>query len=489
MFWYNDIAMNKTISPAPPKWYTAGGEPGKMEKLDDYTIRITFEAPFILFQRELAFRSNNAPSIAAPAHYMKQFHLDYTDKAKIDAMVKDAGLGAWNDLFNDRNNYWFNKERPGIGAWQGLNDPGDTLMVFERNPYYWKVDPAERQLPYIDKIEMELIENPELIIMKAANGELDAETSMPQLKDYTFLKENEEKGDYRVLNYEGDRAAHVAFWPNMSYEKDPRLGDLMRNTKFKQALSLGIDRDELNELFYYGLGVPRSITAIDSEPTYEEDVANLNIEFDPARANQILDELGFDKKNEKGIRLFPDGDPISFVMDWCTTWPVHGKVAEVVSDYWRDLGIDTVIKAHERSVYYELSYSNQFPMCVFQSPGTSLTNNWWIVPYWHNSNGYGQWYRSGGKEGVEPPEGSLVRKAFVLYDEARAAETFEEMVEKVKTVLRWGNENLWGIGTLGMQPDVNVFTNRLRNVPEKAPAGWHLKSPSHTRPEQWFIRQ
>ena len=67
----------------------------------------------------------------------------------------------------------------------------------------------------------------------------------------------------------------------------------------------------------------------------------MHIEYNPEKANRILDELGFDKRNAKGIRLFPDGEPISFVMDWATSWPVHGKVAEVVSDYWRDLGIDT----------------------------------------------------------------------------------------------------------------------------------------------------
>ena len=489
LFYANDIYLNKELNPSPFRWFTSGGEPMKMEKLGDYAIRVTFAEPYTLFLRQLAFRGRHSSAIAAPAHYLKQFHPTYTDKATVDRMARQEGLDAWTDLFEDRNDYWYNSERPGTGAWLILTEPGEQLISLERNPYYWKVDPAGRQLPYIDKVEMQLVEDYELIVIKAANGEIDLEFNVLGLEDYTFLKENEQKGDYRVLTYDGDRAAHVAFWPNMSYQNDPRLGELMSNSRFKEALSLGIDRDELNELFYYGLGVPRSITAIDSEPTYEEDVARMHIEYNPEKANRILDELGFDKRNAKGIRLFPDGEPISFVMDWATSWPVHGKVAEVVSDYWRDLGIDTVVKAHERSVFYELSYSNSFAMSVFQSPGTSLVNNWWIIPWYHNSNGYGVWHRTGGEEGVAPPEGSLVRKAIDLYYEAMAEPDFDDMVAGIKQLLRWKNENLWGIGTVGMQPKIGVASNRLGNVPENSPSGWHLVTPSNTRPEQYFIRQ
>ena len=489
LFWYEDIAMNEELSPSPPSWMVAAGEAGKVEKVDDYTVRVSFSAPYPLLTRAIStYNNDRIHGIAAPKHYLEQFHPKYADKATLDKLVKDENLENWTQLFGRMNSYWNNPEKPVLSAWKMTNEPGASRLIAERNPYYWKVDTAGNQLPYIDRVVLDLVESNELILLKALNGEYDMQFRHISFQDYTVLKEGEADGDYKIITHTGDRASDVCFWPNLSHD-DPVYNELMNNVEFKKALSYAIDRDEINELFYFGLGTPRAITAISSEPTYEEDVAQMHIKYDPDEANRILDRIGFDKRDDNGIRLGPDGKPIFFLLQYATVWPQFGSVGEVVADYWKEIGIDSLIKPMERAAWTELSYSNQLPLALFTSPGTSLGNAWWMVPTYHNSNAYGVWRRTGGKEGKEPPEGSKVLKAIDLYAEALTAGSFDDTVAMIKQVLRWGVEELWGIGIVGETPVIGVLSNRMRNVAKVAPSGSHLSHPGNLVPEQFFIKE
>ncbi len=488
MFWYNDVAMNTDLSPSPPKLIVSGGEPGVFEKVDQYTVRVTFKDPYAFFIRTIATPevSTNGFYPFLPAHYLKQFHPKYAGQTAVDKLVKDEGVENWMALFNDKASTFINPDRPVLRPWQVINSSDSQRQIAVRNPYYWKVDPEGKQLPYIDRIVFDLVENTEITLLKASNGELDFQFRHIKLQDYTLLKENEQRGGYTVLTHAGDRASDVCIWPNMSIQ-DERMAKLTNSVEFKKALSYAIDRDEINDLLYFGLGTPRAITAIRSEPTYIPELAKMYIKYDPDEANRILDELGFDKRNSEGIRLWPDGEPLFLTFFTATAWPQMGQVGEFLVDYFREIGIDSLLKNMERSVFYQMSYNNELSWPIFTSPGTSLGNNWWMFPMYHNSNGYGQWYRSGGKEGVEPPAGSKVRKAMELYDEAMASESMDTVIENIKTILTYGAEELWGIGIVGEVPAIGVVSNKLKNVPVNAPSGTHLGSPGNLYPEQFYF--
>ena len=392
------------------------------------------------------------------------------------------------DYLETRDDIDFNKLGYYGFSW-GANTAPIVLVVEER------IDTAVlnvgglwdiyRFLPEVDPLNfVTRVRAPVLML----NGEYDMQFRHIVLQDYTVLKESESTGNYKVITHTGDRASDVCLWPNMSHE-DPAYNELMNNVEFKKALSYAINRDEINELFYFGLGTPRAVTAISSEPTYEEDVAKMHIKYDPDEANRILDELGFDKRDANGIRLGPDGKPIFFLFQFGSNWPQFGDVGQVVADYWKEIGIDSLVKPVERSVFYEYSYSNQIPMALFTSPGTSLGNAWWMMPTYHNSNGYGQWRTSGGKEGKEPPVGSKIRRAMELYEKAITAADFSDTIEMIKQILRWGVEDLWGIGIIGEVPAIGMVSNRMGNVPRKAPSGSHIAHPGNLVPEQFYIKE
>jgi peptide/nickel transport system substrate-binding protein len=488
MFWYEDVALNEELNAAPPKLIVSGGDAGLFEKVDQYTVRITFKEPYAFFIRTIATPevSTNGFYPFYPEHYLKQFHPKYAGEAAVNKLVEDAGVESWMALFSDMSSTFFNPERPVIRPWMVTNSSDSQRQIAVRNPYYWKVDAEGNQLPYIDRLVFDLVENTELVLLKASNGELDFQFRHIKFQDFTLLKENESRGDYTVYTHAGDRASDVCLWPNMSVQ-DEKMNMLMNSMEFKMALSYAIDRDEINELMYFGLGTPRAITAIRSEPTFIQANADKYIKYDPATASKLLDELGFDKKNSEGMRLWPDGETLFLNLTTATAWPQMASVGEFLVDYFRDIGIDSMVNNLERSVFYEKSYNNELAIPIFTSPGTSLGNNWWMFPMYHNSNGYGQWYRSSGKEGVEPPVGSNVRNAMELYDSAMSSASMDTVYENIKQILTWGAEELWGIGIVGEIPAIAIVSNKLKNVPKNAPSGTHLGHPGNLYTEQFYF--
>jgi len=198
MFWYKDIILNKELTPVTPSWLTSEGEVVKVEKIDDYTVRFSFKKPNGIF---LPYLATGTAGII-PSHYLKQFHPSYTPKDKLNELAKKEGLNTWLDLFNNKNNPWMNPELPVINAWKVVTPVGTgTRVVFERNPYYWKVDIEGKQLPYIDKLAIDIVDNLEVMKMKALNGEIDMQSRHigQIIADYPLYAENKAKGGYRLI--------------------------------------------------------------------------------------------------------------------------------------------------------------------------------------------------------------------------------------------------------------------------------------------------
>ncbi|HRR91843.1 MAG TPA: ABC transporter substrate-binding protein, partial [bacterium] len=260
-FWFEDITLNKELTPTFPSWLTTEGKPCTFKVRDKYTFTVSFSKPNAIFPMQLAYFGG----FVAPAHYLKQFHPKYTDSKKLEEMAKDAGFQFWYQLFGFKNNWLQNPELPSLWAWKLTSAPTATLMVLERNPYYWKIDPAGNQLPYIDKITHELVQDPEMINMKAVQGDIDMQMRNIRLQNYTLLMENRDKGNYRVFKWTTASGADFMLEPNQNV-KDPVLKKLFQDRKFRFALSLAINREEINQLVFLGLGKPRQASLISASP-------------------------------------------------------------------------------------------------------------------------------------------------------------------------------------------------------------------------------
>jgi peptide/nickel transport system substrate-binding protein len=483
-FWWEDIELNTNITPTPHAEWVVNGEPMTLEVIDDITIKLIFAGPNGLAETVgLAFHGNQWPlaferfGFFAPRHYLEQFHPTYNSEI--------TDYATFEDMAND-----FNTERPVMTAWRITEfEPGGTEMIATRNPYYWKVDPDGKQLPYIDEIRLTLVGDNEAVNLMALAGDIDMQARGMDFSKITVFQENAEQGDFRVGTWSSASASNETFMLNQSYS-DPVYRELFQNLDFRIALSHAIDRDLINEIAYLGQGTPRTTTVVDASPYFQEDIVNLYGEFDPEKSEAMLDELGLEVGPD-GFRTFEDGTVINLVIETQDTG-AQLDVVELVAENWNAIGLNTSIKSMTRDIYWPRAIGNEVmiatwgtdrglvPMVdpVYQFPFDERS---WMAP------SFGIWYKSGGADGEEPTE--LFKEAMALYDQYRTTVDAEEQVEIGKQLVRLSTENLFTIGTVGMSPALVVAKNNFRNVimDPSFVSDWIIMAPGTQDPSHYYF--
>ncbi|MBA7500195.1 MAG: ABC transporter substrate-binding protein [Clostridia bacterium] len=488
LYLYEDVLLNEELTPVFPGWLTVGEEPVKLERIDDYTVKFSFEAPYGLFLSMLAYQGG---LFYQPKHYMKQFHPRYTPMDKLEEMAKKAEFMSWNKLYLSKSGWAGlvgNPEYPTILAWK-VTVPSPALrVVMERNPYCWKVDPEGNQLPYIDRIALDLVQTSEMAVLKAVTGELDMQWTAAATEDFPILMANREKGNYRVFKWPLTDGWRVGFMLNQNC-KDPILRKLFGNDRFRKALSLSINRAEINESVYLGLGKPQQASFMEGTPYFSEKWEKAYAEYDPKRADTLLDEIGLNERSAEGFRLLSDGTPINLIVD-VQPVPDWYKVCELVKDYWGAIGIQMTINHVSHQLITTRNFANLqqvrvfsgfpiFPTCCDEP----LPASPWC--YWAPE--YGRWYETKGEAG-EKPTGDIAKlqelwtEIKITPDERKRAQLIDEFIElHIK--------NIWIIGTVGKIPIPVVVKNNFRNVPEQRLIDDTLRTPKNANVEQFFIEQ
>ncbi|KAF2959197.1 peptide ABC transporter substrate-binding protein [Thermotoga sp. 38H-to] len=494
-FWYEDVLLNEELVPTFPRDLMAGGKPMKLEIIDDYTYRIIFEEPYPLFKYLYASRKGSwgTRGIMLPAHYLKQFHPKYVPLEELQKMAKEAGYDNWSDYFwslGDHNAHISNPDLPILAAWK-LKEITDSKLVIERNPFYWKIDPTGNQLPYIDEIVFWTVQDRQMILLKAMSGEIDMQARHLSLEDYTLLATNAQKGGYRIIKWKLARGSDVTLWLNQNV-KDPVLRELFQNIKFRQALSLAINREEINSLVYYGLCEPRQASFVSGVKFYDPEWETKWVEYDPETSNKLLDEIGLTKRDAEGYRLRPDGQPLILTIEYPTgVFGAWDKTLEMIAQYFQKIGIKVNLKPEERSLYGTRCSGgepeigvwffdrNKYPML---DPGRLLgtvTDGPWAPLY-------GQWYNSGGKGGEEPPEGSDIRKIYELWEKVKMTVDEEERDKLFREIVNIHKKNIWYIGTVGEPIWPVVVKTYFKNVPDSPDFVWENEGDGQ-HAEQYYM--
>ncbi len=491
LFYFQDVLGNTDLTPTYPRWLKdpQQDQPVTVEKVDDYTVKFKFASPYGLFIQMLA-----GPSALGltdyPAHYLKQFHPNYTDKDELAKKTKDAGFDNWWELFGNKHS-WQNPEHPHIWAWLPVRVPPDVPVVCERNPYYWKVDPAGNQLPYIDRIQFDVVENADLLNLKAVAGEIDMQFRHILWTNYPLFIENAEKGNYRVLKWTLAEGSNCTIMLNHNH-LDPALRKLIETKEFRIALSLGIKRGDINELAYMGFGEPRQAALVPQCPYFKEEHAKRWAEHDPEQANKLLDELGLEGRDSEGFRLRPDGQQLSLTIEYAPIFGPWRDVVQMVCDQWKEIGIRGIPKEEDRTLFVQRGQAKERDAGIWTLDRcfTPLIEPYWWLPYsggyaW--AEDYATWYATKGQQGQEPP--AELKRLHDVYDKIRATPSDEERESLAMEMFDIFSENIWIIGTVGVLPHVGVVKNNFRNVPEEAISDWLQLTPGNTNVEQYFIKQ
>ncbi len=500
MFWYNDVLLNKDLSPSIPAWMKNGdGSTVQVVKVDDYTVNWVYASANTTFPLELANKDNGdkAYPVFLPAAYMKQFHAKYADQATLDKMVADAKFKTWAELFASKKNQAENPERPGMAAWIPTSRVSDPVLILKRNPYYVGVDEQGNQLPYIDEIDMLFFADAQALNLAAISGTFDEQERQINLMNYPVFKANEAKGNYKVITWPayGGADADISF--NQTYTKDADLGKLMQTKDFRIAMSYAINRSKIQETAFLGLGEPRQPVPSPMSLYYPGDeVAKKYTEYDVAKANQLLDGIGLDKKNADGIRLYPNSNkPVQIEISVVPAFGPWPDVAQMVAEDWKAVGVNAIVEVRERALHFSLRASNDLQAEIWNQdttgfpftgapkmdPRTTLASGITVWPL------YNTWYNSNGEKGLEP---SADAKQIVDWVNQAKSASPDQQIAIAKQMFQLWVDNCYEIGTIGLTPmdqGVVLVSNKMHNVPTTLAKDWPLRTPGNARTEQFYL--
>lgn len=476
-YWFEDVAQNTQLSSSGlPISMLPQGEGPRFEVLDETTVRYSWTRPNPLFLPDLA-----APSplyIYRPSHYLKQFHQKYAEKAKLDILVKQNNQRNWAALHNRMDTMYRddNPDLPSLEPWILKTKPPADRFVFERNPYYYRVDKAGHQLPYIDRVIFSIADS-KIIPAKTAAGESDLQARYLRFDNYTFLKESEQRNGFKVELWRTGPGSQLALYPNLNVNDDIWHG-LMRDLRFRRALSLAVDRHEINQVIYFGLAVEGQNTVLPQSPLYDPEYRLAWANFDLSSANRLLDAIGLVKRGGDGVRLLPDGRPMEIIVENSGESTEQSDVLELIRDSWRRIGIRLFAKPSQLTLFRRRVFSGETLMSIDKgienglataamSPSefapTSQQQLEW--PKW------GQYYETKGTAGEAPNLPSAIRLK-KLYEEWLAAASEEEHTRVWHDILRIWADEVFSIGTVAGVLQPVVVNARLRNVPEQGNYNW-----------------
>jgi peptide/nickel transport system substrate-binding protein len=476
-YFWEDVANNPDLTPSgPPVQMLVEGEAPKVEIIDETTIRYSWSKPNPQFLPWLA-----GPSplyIFRPSKYLKQFHAKYVDPETLKAKLEQMGQHSWAALHNRIDNMYRNDnpELPTLEPWILVTKPPSERYVFKRNPYYYRVDAQGLQLPYIDSVAVQVSDS-KLIPAKVAAGDADLAARYLRFDNFTLLKESEERGKYKVLLWNSAWGSQIALYPNLNVA-DPDWHRLVRDVRFRRALSLAIDRNEINQSVYLGLATEGNNTVLAQSPLFDESYLTAWAAFDLDQANQLLDEIGLTNRNSNNIRTFEGGKPLEIVIQTTGQSQEEGDVLEFIKDTWQQIGVDLIEKSSERDRMRNDVFAGEAVMSIWTGLENGLPTAdmmpWELAPTTQQQLQWpmwGQFVETKGESGihVDLPEAQklddLLKQWSAAADTAGREAAWREM-------LKIFADQVFTIGTVSGVPQPVVVSNRLHNVPEQGIYSW-----------------
>ena len=474
-YYWEDVANDPELSPSgPPREMLVDGQPPKVEIIDKTTVRYSWAKPNRDFLPRIA--GTSPLFIYRPAHYLKKFHKKHNEKIA-KAEKEGTAKRGWARTHNKQDNmYRFdNPDLPTLQPWMNTTKPPADRFVAARNPFFHRIDAQGNQLPYIDRVEM-LVADGKLIPAKAGAGEADLQARDLQFNNYTFLKKSEKQNEFRTLLWRTAKGSHFALFPNLN-ANDPAWRKLMRDVRFRRALSLAIDRSLVNNVLYFGLAIEANNTVLPDSPLFKDKYQKRWANFDRAAANKLLDGLGL-QRGADGVRKLPDGRPMEIIVETAGESTEQTDILELIREMWREVGIKLYSKPSQREVFRNRIFSGEALMSVWSgfengiptadmSPEELAPTNQQQLQ-WPK---FGQHYETSGKSGEAP---DIAEAAQLLKDAAawNAADTREAREAIWHRMLEIHAEQQFVIGVVSGVPQPVVVRNQVQGVPEKGIYNW-----------------
>jgi peptide/nickel transport system substrate-binding protein len=467
---WEDVLLNEELTPGGlPMILVVRGKPARFEIVDPLTVRYSWDAPNPSFLPKLA--AAQSLSLVLPAAYLKQFHKKYQAPARLTEFMKQARARTWTLLHIRMSRQYRpeNPELPTLDPWRNTTKPPAERFVFERNPYFHRVDENGLQLPYIDRFILN-VSSSAIIAAKTGAGESDLQCVGIDFTDYTFLKDAEKRYPVKVRLWKRTQGSRLALLPNLNCG-DPVWRALLRDVRVRRALSLAIDRREINMAVFYGLAKESADTVLPESPLYRPEFAKAWIAHDPEQARALLDEAGL-KVGADGTRVLPDGREAEIVVETAGESTLETDALELVTDHWRKVGITLFIRASQRDVFRSRAMGGQIMVSMWSGIDngvpTADMNPAQLAPTADDQLQWPLWgahYLAHGTIGEAP---DIPEAADLLELLKRWRQTMEtrERAEIWHSMLHIYTDQVFSIGIVNATLQPVLSSSRLRNLPE-----------------------
>jgi peptide/nickel transport system substrate-binding protein len=500
-FWWEDIAKNPDYRVVLVPWwgYNLDLTPMEVTFPDDYTMVMKWDRPQWITPYIVAQGFWEWEPLMKPKHYLSQFHPDYNPDATYEQLDL---IDRWHQ----------NPDYPTLFAWHVESYTPGERTVLVRNPYYWKVDTEGNQLPYIDRISVDIIPDEQVRLLEVSQGKYEASfRGSTDPNHIPFLLEQAEAGGFYLHPGAVNGAGGWPGWlvnqdfADTSFENWEEIREVLRDSRFRQAISHAMDRERVIDVAWGGFGEAKQSTispqswhfqSPEGQAVFQE-WANSYTEFDPALANSLLDDMGMADTTGDGCRQLPSGADFTLIFDlgdWSGV-EVPRNATEAYSPMLANVGICSIINNLVGQPDWNLRQEQglYMPRNMHASELDIWTYPDWVFPLRNNRAWplQGRWRETGGEEGEQPLPGSPAARLQELYDMGVSEPDVERRHEIVWEAVRIHiDEGPFMIAPAGDQPMPVVVSHNFRGIPDLVILGpWAPGSPGNLFPEQFWIEQ
>lgn len=505
-FWYDNLATDTTIREKPKDYVLVGGEKMNLVVVDEQTIQFNLPSPK---PGLLSHFANHYAQGFQPMHVIGKYHPDVDPNA--DANAKAIGFESGYDVVKAYygSSDWMDTPTPMLAhpdkvagmPFAAAPTLESHIVIsettegrhFVANPYFFMVDTAGNQLPYINEQDELFVSESEVRLLKLVNAEVHYKTQAMNLDDAPLLLENQEKNNFTVDIKPQIRTGTFAF--NVTSDDEGKR-ELFGNLKFRQAMSVAINRAEINEVAFFGLGTPNQYVPFSPNPDFiTEDMLQHYAQYDPAMSASLLDEIGMVDKDGDGMREMPNGEPLVLNLQFATQG-ISAKLVELVGQAWKDVGVNTTVKEVTTDEYRSAQSANQLDVTMYAKGmplAVILGNSELFTPPFENYFGmrtamrWSEYIDSNGAEGIEPPAWVAEMNDDILAFQSATAGSDESNALGAKLVQTMV-DNLLFIGTVKAAAPV-YHSNKLVNFPEFKTASYSYYWSYPYRGPQWSLEE
>ncbi len=497
-FWYDVALVDKRLAFVGQDHWKMDGKPAQLEIVDAQTFRVIFPRPNGFFPLQVAWQ-NFDQTARCPKHYLSQFHIDYNPKA--DELAKQRGFQSWIASFQsaagfqDDNAFFLNSsKKPTINAWMFTIAPGEdtSRAIAVRNPYYWKVDTDGNQLPYLERINYQLVADPQVLLLKTMQGQIDMmDQYIGTPSNKAVLYDAREKGGYDFYTLTSTEANVMTFILNLNHNDETKRR-LFQTRDFRVALSVALDRQALIDAVLVGQGAPAQPSIKEGDKLYDPRLATQHTEYDPAKANKLLDTL-VPKRDGAGFRLDEKGRRLSIIFEIDQSRIVFMDMFQLVIPMFKAVGIDAQLRPMDRSLWEtRVRQGRDFDATAHQFGANggiaAMLDPRYYVPTDANAMyapGWQLWYRDRkNPSAIEPPE--ITQQQLALYNDLKATADEGRQAAIMKQILALAAEAFYVFGVSQIPDGYGVVKNNMRNVTKRMPNSFGWPTPAPTMPEQFF---